>query len=300
MKQLQANLAMLGAMFLWGTSPTVTKLVLSDIGTAEIYAFRVIGGALLLWCISVFVYRKFKWNGFAPLIMGFFSPGLVTLFIILGLNHTSAVNGSVVWGVLPVIQPLLGRMFLKEPIEVSVMIGACLSIVGITILFLLKNQDGSGSLFGDFLLLCGVLSATASQILARKVAVKHGAAIVTTSYQMLVAAVLGLAILLFTMPVDEAYQAVDIPVFFLLCYLVITSAGPYFLSNFALQNMSVGRSALFSPLSGPIGVVFATIVFQEAIDLWIFVAILVALAGAFLPTYVTFRANRRHESDHRH
>jgi drug/metabolite transporter (DMT)-like permease len=296
MKQLQANLAMLAAMLLWGTSPTATKYVLADLGTSEIYAFRVVGGALVLWCISILIYKKVRWHGFAPLIMGFFSPGLVTLFIVLGLSYTSAINGSVVWGVLPVVQPLLARIFLQEPIEGSVMAGAVLSIIGITILFLLKNQDGSGSLFGDFLLLCGVLSATASQILARKVAVEHGKPIVTTSYQMLVAALLGIGILVFTTPLDSAYQSVDVPIFFLLCYLVLTSAGPYFLSNYALQNMSVGRSALFSPLAGPIGVTFAMFIFREPMDAWIFIAILVALAGAFLPTYMTFRANRRQDS----
>ncbi len=295
MKQMQANLAMLGAIFLWGTSPTVSKLVLADVGSVEIYTFRVVGGAILLWCVSIFVYRQIRWNGIAPLIMGFFSPGLVTLFIIFGLSLTSAVNGSVVWGVMPVVQPLLARFFLKEPLEKSVFAGACLSIVGVAILFVLKNEDGSGSLLGDGLLLCGVACATVSQILARRVAVRQGAAIVTTSYQMLVASVLGLGILLIATPIQDAYQTVDIPIFLLLCYLILTSAGPYLLSNYALQNMSLGRSALFTPLSGPIGVIFASIVFQESMSIWIFLAILVALAGAFLPTCMSYLAVRRNK-----
>ena len=156
MKQLHANLAMFGATLLWGSSPTVSKMALAGADMVEIYAFRVVGGALLLWAVSLLAYRGFRWNGFAPLLMGLFSPGLVTFFIIWGLSHTSAINASVVWGVLPVIQPFLGRMFLKEAIEPSVLAGACLSIVGVAILFALKSQDGSGSLFGDFLLIMAV------------------------------------------------------------------------------------------------------------------------------------------------
>ncbi len=293
MKQLHANLAMFGAILLWGTSPTVSKMALAGADMVEIYAFRVVGGALLLWAVSLLAYRGFRWNGFAPLLMGLFSPGLVTFFIIWGLSHTSAVNASVVWGVLPVIQPVLGRMFLKEAIEPSVLAGACLSIVGVAILFALKSQDGSGSLFGDFLLIMAVLCVAGAQLLARRVAVNLGAPLVTTSYQMLAAAALGIGILLLTTPVSEAYTRVDSATYLLLGYLIITSAGPYLLSNFALQHMSVGRSALYSPLSGPIGVVFATVVFRESLDPWIFLAIVIALAGAFLPTYASYRADRR-------
>ncbi len=293
MKQMQANLAMLGAIILWGTSATVSKIALERMGTVEIYTFRVLGGALVLWAVSLLLYKRVRWNGWQPLLMGFFSPGLVTFFIILGLSYTSAVNGSVVWGIIPVIQPVLARVFLKEPLEASVMVGACLSVLGISVLFYLKNQDGTGVLLGDLYLVTGVLCATASQLMARRVASTRGLPIVTTSYQMSVAAGLGLILLSFNPSAAAAYAEIDFVLFMVLCYLVLTSAGPYLLSNFALQELSVGRSALFSPLSGPIGVVFASLVFREPLSPWILISIMVALTGAFLPAIVGVVRSRR-------
>jgi drug/metabolite transporter (DMT)-like permease len=283
------SLAMLGAVFLWASSATGNKWALADVTVPEVVAYRIVGGALILWCAGLALRRSYRWRGPWPLLMGILEPGLVTFFIVLGLKYTSAVNAAVVWGIMPATQPVLARLILKEPIQRSVLVGAALAIAGTALLFAVKHEDGTGSLLGDFLLVCGVASASANQMIARRIATTHREPIVTTSYQLLSSSLLALVYLAFFVPPAGLYATADAVTYAVLTFLILTTAGPFFLYNYALQYMSVGRVSLFAPLTGPIGVVMATLAFGEPIDALIVAAILMALGGAFLPALARSR-----------
>ena len=275
--------AMLGATLLWASSATASKLALIEATVPEMVAFRILGAALVMWTVVLVVRREIPWRGPMPLIMGILEPGLVTFFIALGVSLTSAVNASVVWGILPLTQPLVARLVLKEPIQRSVAVGAVLAIGGVALLFYAKHQDGSGSLLGDFFLVCGVACAACNQLLARRVATNHRDPIVTTSYQLLTASILALIFLVLTTAPSQAYQGVAGGTWAILCFLIVTTAGPFFLYNYSLQYLSVGRISLFGPLTGPIGAVIATIAFGEPIGVIVLAAIAMALGGALAP-----------------
>ncbi len=282
------SLAMLGAVLLWGSSPTVNKWVLADVGVSEIVAFRIVGAGLVLWLLLVAL-RRVRWTGPLPLVMGILEPGLVTSFLVLGLSHTSAVNASVVWGIMPLSQPLLGRLVLKEPIERPVMIGALLAIGGTALLVGLTQGDGTGSLLGDLFLVLSVLCAGSNQLIARRVAIKVRDPALTTAYQLLSASLVALTVLLFTARPAELYDGVTAPTFLWLAYLIVTTGGPFLLYNYTLQYMPVGKVSLFAPLTGPIGILIATLVFREPLSPLILAAIAMALAGAFLPAWAARR-----------
>ena len=281
----KATFAMLGAGLLWASSGSASKLALLHLTVAEGVAFRIIGAAVVLWFIGlVLLRRNFRLTSPRPLIMGILEPALVTFFIMAGVSQTSAVNAAVVWGIMPVTQPLLARLFLKEPIQKSVVFGAMLAVTGTTILFITKQQDGTGTLAGDLLLLCAVASASINQMLARTVAKRDQNPLVTTSYQLLAASVIALGFLLFNMPDDGFYVGVPASLVPIMVLLILTTAGPFFLYNFAMQTMPVGRVSLFAPLSGPIGATIATIVFGEPLHAIIILAVCMSLGGALAPT----------------
>ncbi len=277
---------MLGAVLLWASSATGNKFVLVQASVAAVVAFRIVGAAIVMWTVGLVLRRDFRSPSPMQLVMGFLEPGLVTFFIVLGLAHTSAVNASVVWGIMPLTQPVLARAILKEPIPRSVSIGAVLALAGTLLLFVTKSRDGTGSLLGDFYVVAGVLCAAANQMMARRIAIRRGQPVVTTAYQLLSASVLAMVYLLFQGEPTQAYDGADGLTFAVLSFLILTTAGPFFLYNFALQTMSVGRASLFSPLAGPIGVVIATVVFREAVSVPILLAILLALSGALVPSVV--------------
>lgn len=292
MTRFLPSLAMMGAVLLWASSATGNKLAVADVSVPEIVAFRIVGGALVLWGVGTLLGRRYRWPGPVPLLMGILEPGLVTFFIVLGVSYTSAVNATVVWGIMPLTQPLLARLFLKEPIHKAVLVGAAMAIGGTVMLFVAKQQDGTGSLLGDFFLVCGVASASVNQMIARRIATTRREPIVTTSYQLLSASLVASLFLLVMVPPATPYVGADAVTFAVLCFLILTTAGPFLLYNFALQELSVGRVSLFAPLTGPVGVVIATIAFGEPVDAVIVSAILIALGGAFLPSLASWRAAR--------
>jgi drug/metabolite transporter (DMT)-like permease len=283
---------MLGAVLMWAAAPTANKWALVDVSVAEVVAFRIIAGAIFIWSIGLALGRSFQWRGPWPLVMGVLEPGLLTFFVVLGLEYTSAVNGAVVWGITPLTQPLLARAILKEPIQPSVMLGAVLAVSGVALLFTAKSLDGTGSLLGDFFLICAVASAAVNQLIARRVALRHRQPIVVTSYQLLSASLLALVYLAIRVPVSSVYAGADARTYAVLCFLALATGAPFFLYNYALQSMSVGRTSLFGPLSGPVGVVIATLAFGEPVDAMIVVAILLALGGAFTPTFAALWPQR--------
>ncbi|MEM7403713.1 MAG: DMT family transporter [Pseudomonadota bacterium] len=283
----KATLAMLGAIMLWASSASASKTALAYISVPEGVAFRIIGAALLLWLIGFVILRRdYRLRSRKPLLMGVLEPALVTFFIMTGIAHTSAVNAAVVWGILPVTQPLLGRLFLGEPIQRSVAVGAVLAVGGTLLLFATKQSDGTGTLYGDLLLVCAVGAASINQMLARTVAKAEQNPLLTTSYQMVTASILAGGYLLMNLPESGLLAAVPLSAAPVFALLIITTAGPFFLYNYAMQTMPIGRISLFAPLSGPIGAVIATIVFSEPVNGWILLAISLSLSGALLPTLV--------------
>lgn len=290
----KATLAMCGAVLLWASSGSASKLALDHLTLAEGVAFRVVGAAIVLWFIGLVVLRRdYRLNGPRPLIMGILEPAMVTFFIMAGVSQTSAVNAAVVWGIMPVTQPLLARIFLKESIQTSVVIGAVFAVAGTILLFVTKQQDGTGTLTGDLFLLCAVASASINQMLARTVAKRDQNPLVTTSYQLLAASAVALVFLAFNLPTHGLYTEVPLSMTPVMMLLIVTTAGPFFLYNFAMQTMPVGRVSLFAPLSGPIGATIATVVFDEPLHTVIIVAVVMSLGGALAPSIAArWRARR--------
>ncbi len=281
----KAPLAMFGAVLLWASSGSASKIALNHISVPEGVVFRIGGAAIVLWFIGLVILRRnFRLTSPRPLIMGIFEPALVTFFIMAGVSQTSAVNAAVVWGIMPVTQPLLARIFLREPIQMSVVFGATMAVTGTTLLFVTKQHDGTGTLAGDLLLLCAVACASLNQMLARTVAQQDQNPLVTTSYQLLAASVVAVVFVALNPPQTGIFTDVPITLTPILLLLILTTAGPFFLYNYAMQTMSIGRVSLFGPLSGPIGAIIATLVFDEPMHALIIVAIAMSLGGALAPT----------------
>jgi len=82
----------------------------------------------------------------------------------------------------------------------------------------------------------------------------------------------------------------------LMLYLgMIATAGPFFLMNFSMRQLPVGRISLFASLVGPLSVPMAALVLDETIQGLEIAAIAIVMLGVFLPTLFSrdFRARVR-------
>ena len=282
-------LAMLLAASLWASSMIGAKAAVAELAVAEVVSGRFLFAVAILWAMVLLTRQPVRLaEAKRPLLMGMLDPGLVSLFMVWGLFHTSAVNAAVFWALMPLIMPLAARLVLKEPINPMVAVGAILAVTGAFMLVRTNQAAGEGNLFGDLLAVCGVLCAICSSLLARRVAQQQGRPMVTTAWQMTMALVVGGVAFLILEEPGASYDRVSQGPLLLLLYLgVVATAGPFFLLNFALRHLSVGRTSLFASLVGPLSVPMAVVFLGETIQTMEIVAIAIVMLGVFLPTLIS-------------
>jgi drug/metabolite transporter (DMT)-like permease len=180
------TLAMLAAVFLWSSATPASKFALQEIPPAELVVLRLSLAAVALWLI-VFAMRpdvRLRTVGWRPLVMGLLEPGLVTFLVSVGLTMTSPVSGSVFWGLMPLLMPLLARIVLGEQIEIVVLAAAAIAFGGTVILVWGQTHHGGGSLLGDFIVASGVLASALNGLIARRNAQAGANPLVTASWQL--------------------------------------------------------------------------------------------------------------------
>lgn len=280
-------LAMLLATLLWSSSVVGSKVAVTALAVTEVATGRFLFAALALWLLVLATRRNARLSrvGKRPLLMGLLDPGLVSLFMIWGLSHTVAVNVAVFWSLMPLLLPILARLFLHERLQLSIMLGAGLAFCGTMLLVWHQSDLGQGSLFGDALALLGVLCACANALVARRVAQSRAEPMVVTAYQMSMAmAIAVLAFIAIERP-SRPLEGLDSGAALLILYLgAVATAGPFLLFNFALRHLTVGRISLFPALVGPLAIPMAAVFLGETVTPTDLAAVLLVMTGVALPS----------------
>lgn len=284
---------MLAAVFLWSSATPASKFVLLEIPPAELVMLRLSLAAVALWLIVLAMRpdARLRNVGWRPLVMGILEPGLVTFLVSVGLTMTSPVSGSVFWGLMPLLMPLLARVVLGEQIEFVVLAAAMIAFGGTVILVWGQTHHGGGNLLGDFIVASGVLASAFNGLIARRNAQAGANPLVTASWQLTSACAVA-ALLLLIMPatgtVDASPQSIGV-----LVYLgLVVSAGVYILSNYAMRHLPVGRMSLLGCLTAPLGAMLSALFLGthvSALDVFAVGLVIVAVA---LPALVKRRPLR--------
>ncbi len=281
-------LAMFLAAMLWSSSIIGSKLAVLELAITEVVAGRFLFAAAMMWGVVLLTRQPVHLSqARRPLLMGMLDPGLVSLFLVWGLQHTSAVNAAVFWALMPVVMPLAARLVLGEAVNPVVVVGAVVAFSGAMLLMGVNQASGDGDLFGDMLAISGVMCGVASALLARRVAQQQGNAMVTTAWQMTMALVIGFLALVLLEQSAASLEHISRGPLVLLVYLgMIATAGPFFLLNYALRRMPVGQASLYASLVGPLSVPLAVLVLGETIQVMEIAAIAIVMLGVFLPSLV--------------
>ena len=280
-----AMLAMFAAMTLWSSSMVGLKAIVDAATIGEIVFLRLAIAAVALWVAVALTRQRFRLREIAlrPLLMGTIEPGAISLLMVAGIAHASAISAALIFGLMPVIQPLTGRLILREPVQPSVVAGAMIAVAG-TVLFVTGHAGGSPSLVGEGLIAAGMLLACLNQLVARRVAQVHGKPMVVSALQLSAAAAVGGIFLMAIDRPESAFFGIGVEAGATIVYLgLLASAAPFFLYNFALRTLSVGRASLFPPLMAPLAVPFAAAYLGTPVSLRDLAAIAVVVIGVLLP-----------------
>jgi drug/metabolite transporter (DMT)-like permease len=290
---LLPTLAMLAAVFLWSSATPGTKFALTEIAVAEFVLIRLSLAAMALWLI-VLVTRTsahLRHVGWRPLVMGLLEPGLVTFLVSLGLSMTSPVSGSVFWALTPLIVPILGRIFLGEPLEILVLVAAGIAFCGTLVLVWGQSRHGGGSVLGDILVASGVLASCTNALISRRNAQAGANPLVTSSWQLTSACCVAVLLLLVMPPgeartIDASMQSIGV-----LLYLgLVVSVGVYILSNYAVRHLPVGRMSLLGCLSAPLAAMLSALLLGTEVSRLDMLALGLVIFAVALPSLVDLRS----------
>lgn len=285
--------AMLLATLLWSSSLIGNKYLVAYLAVSEVVLTRFLLGAAVLWLAAMLTgqLRYIRQVGLRPILMGLIEPGLVGVLFVWGQTYTSAIHAAVFWALMPILMPVLGRIFLKESLEGIMVVSALIALCGTLLLVAGGASDPKSSVFGDMLCLLGVLFGCANQLIGRRQAQVQGRPVVTTAMQLLASAVLALGVMvLIERPQLTLLDQGSLTLAVMIYLGIFAAAGPFFLYNYALRHMPVGRISLFPPLVTPLGAGMAALVLGEQPSSNILLAIAIILFAVFLPNVWRRRA----------
>jgi drug/metabolite transporter (DMT)-like permease len=280
--------AMLLAVIGFGAGPPFVTLALQEFYIIDLLAIRFLIAFLLMiiFCLIMRVDISIKQVGLKPFLMGLLNPFLVTLSFHIGLLLTSPVNGVAIISTLPLIQPFVARIFLKEKIEIKVIIGAFITLIGTYLLLTSQSKTGVGNYLGDLIIFLGILCASTNEVIGRRFMQTKVNQLSVNTFQYFTGFVLSFLILFIIWPnssFEYTYHLKFTPSVMAALTLSFITFAAYLFYNFALRRVPVGRISLMYPLTGPIGATSAWIVIDAEITLKIFISLGIILLGTIIP-----------------
>lgn len=156
-KQVKADLSLLVAALIWGSSFTMMKDVLLYMSTFAYLSLRFTIAGIILCAVF---YKKLKYINRRTIIRGCiigFMPFAGMVLQASGIQFTSASNSAFITGMNVIMVPIISAIFLRKRPDMSSIIGVILAFAGL--FFLTGGVDSSFNL-GDFLtLLCALCFA---------------------------------------------------------------------------------------------------------------------------------------------
>ena len=280
--------AMLMAVIGFGSGPPFVTLALREFFIIDLLAVRFLISFFLILIFGMIVRAdlSIKKVGLRPFLMGLLNPFLVTLAFHIGLMLTSPINGVAIISTMPLMQPFVARFFLGEKIELKVIIGAFITIIGTYILLKSQTESGNGNYLGDLIIFLGMTCASINEVIGRKVMQTKVDQIAVNTYQYFTGFILSFLILFIIWPnstFNYSFHLDFTPSVMAAITLSFITFASYLFYNYALRRVPVGRISLMYPLTGPIGALSAWLVIDAEITFKIFISLGIILIGTITP-----------------
>ena len=234
------------------------RLVLSSAFLAIVDALRIQGRTASPG------FSRIERKDLVPLgILSLFMPFLYFVGENLGLTSVSPAVAATIISLIPVMTPLMSRMFLAERVGITTVAGMVLSLAGVFLMIRNGLADASATVGGASLVFLAVLAASFGAVAVRKLPLRLSG-ITIVKYQNLFGALLFLPLFL----LFEAGQAVRIrPAPELLWSLgalaLLPSTLSYLFYNNAIRVLGPARASAFSNAVPVIAAAFSALLLGE-------------------------------------
>ncbi len=279
------HLAQIASVAAFSIGIMVQKDLTTRYPPADILMLQFAASAMLMWIIcAVLGYLPKRLSEVVPgFLWGILAPGIVFLLSSTGASRTDGVSVALIWGIMPLIGPILARLLLGERFHWSLPIGAMIAFSGLIVLTLDRQAIGLGDPIGNLLVLAAVLSAASGQIIGRRLNTRG-----TPWFRLATLQVTGgLFFTAIFSSLDGSWTiptAKDSAAFISLAYLVLGMTMVAFIGyNLALSRIQVTWIAFYSSLNPAIGTVAAVILLGALVRPLDIAGIAIIVGGVAVP-----------------
>ena len=284
------------AIILWGISYIWTDILIKlDIPVFYFVFVRILLAGIILFLFNAAsgrVTRIHRKDLPKFLLLALFEPFIYFLCESYGLKETgSPTLSAMIIATIPLFSIVAGRLFFNERINIVNIAGIILSLSGICLVVMSKDQIGENVVIGIILLVIAVLSEVGHASVTKSLS-KNYCSQVIVMYQFLIGSVYLLPLFI-TKGLDNfsmRYLSAEVlyPIF---CLAFLCSSLAFSLWVSTIKSLGVAKSSIFSALIPVVAAIVAWILGHESLNVRQAIGILLSTVGVILSQY-TFRNDR--------
>lgn len=273
----------LATQFIWALNNNLSKFALKGFPPLLLAGFRTaIAAVLLLPVYFFFRQRPLRWRELPKLMaLGAVGVGVNQFFFVVGINQTSVTHAAFILPLTPVITMLLSAALGQERVTAQKVLGMTIAFSGVLVLQLSRQPDTGATLFGDLLLLIGVLSFASYLVFGKRATALYDG-ITVTSMAYLASALILLPLTLWQASKFD-FTAPPVSSWLSLGYMVLfSSIFGYLLYYYVLTHIEPSRASAFSYAQPVMSTTLAAILLGERVSLWLLVSGAMVLFGVWV------------------
>ncbi len=285
-KKLFATFAALFAQIIFGFSFMFTKIAIGYKDPMIVIADRYLVAFVGLSIAMIFTKTKIKLNKgiWKLLLMSIFQPLLYFIFETFGIKMTTSTFSSIMISMIPVVSMVCGIFVLKEIPSLMQYIFTAISVIGVVIMTLVGNREGTVTPLGVILLIGAVLSSVFYNAMSRKISGEFSA--LERTYAMtLIGMVSFVAISLaqnIESPISIVNGFLEREYTVAILYLAIfSSVIAFLLLNYANTHLPITKTTVFSNITTVVSVFAGVVFLEEKLTIATFISVIMIIAGVF-------------------
>ena len=292
---LTGHAAMIGSVSLYAVGLILQKQLVGSVPFPLIAFWQFGLAAVLLWTLTLSIAPRLKLkpaNILAGLAWGMIAPGGSLMVNMIGARHTDGVTMMLIWGLLPLVAPLIGPLVIGERFRPIILLAATVAIAGVWLGVGDRAALGWSSIDGALLVAVAVIMAGSGFVLGRWLNRGGGpwhryAALQVSGAALIALLFAALGPSLSPAPFADPRSAA------IMAYLVMGMTVLNFLVfNLALARIPVAWASIYTALNAPIGAIAAFVLLGDEIRGRDALMILIVTVSVALPHYVEWRNGR--------
>jgi drug/metabolite transporter (DMT)-like permease len=253
-------------MIFWGFSFVGTKISLEALSPITLILSRLVVSSLFLLLLT----KTFGW--LQPIkkadlkwfvLLTFFEPLCYFLGETFGLQFISSTLGAVLIATIPLFVPWAAWMLFREKVSFLNLIGIVISIVGVVMIIFERDLSFNVSLTGIILLMIAVFSAVGYTMVIRHIANSYSPITIIT-WQNLMGIIAFLPLFFIFDFKSFHFSLFSEKIIYTIVFLgIFPSSLSYAFFTYAIKELGVNRSSIFTNLIPVLTAIFAYFLMDE-------------------------------------